>query len=754
MAILSFLKADSGETPYQVVKGVMRLATQLKVKGYKGVSGRYRDHNRSDDDDDDDDDDIYGSSSMYDSDSDESELGDRRTSGRRKERLEKGERSRRLKRRRERSKERRSYRNQSDEGSVRGEVRELREMMRDLMKLQKGATATEGAKGHPENDIIPLDNYAIAEGYGRYTPSARNPYGQRDTFHPTTQRLEYPNRRSYAPPATTYDERQRESYAPFFDGRRPGTRRAGPPPPSTFYERARQPIEDTRFTQAPGGYSTSRAYEGTSTVQPIVGPNGALYYPARPGVCFHCGEEGHYRPQCPKLHGTSQRAPILSEHPNTLPREIPPSQTRTQPVSVVEVAVKSSALEGVKVCQVATAGADSTDLRNFVHKLTASETQDDGSSEDSDDGRDGVPVMAGERVRRFSELPEEFEGEAAPPHQRQKTRYDDDDDDAAEVTLGKRKIKPAISKTTRRPIRMMAGREKFDFVGAFRDAPVTGLSWGSFFDLAPSVKKDICHLLVQERGKRRGKGKGKAKRVTIDTEGEEAAEAAAVQAVASDRNLGNVANFYTKGIIPTGEGEYRISRILVDAGSVVNLMPIHLLRFIGAKLSKAGGMVIRTATNALAQISYCADIRITIAGVACNLRVYALPEEYQPTYPLLLSRRWLQAVKAKGDYASGRYYIMHTNGMRVQIPSDRSGTISPQRHHPRVPIVMRDRNKARQEVSAEVEEELEWQRSGGNNFFERLVEFIKQQAQEQMRREDEEEEDSEDSFSDTGESEN
>jgi len=32
---------------------------------------------------------------------------------------------------------------------------------------------------------------------------------------------------------------------------------------------------------------------------------------------------------------------------------------------------------------------------------------------------------------------------------------------------------------------------------------------------------------------------------------------------------------------------YRISTILVDTGSVVNLMQIHLLRFIGVKLRKA-----------------------------------------------------------------------------------------------------------------------------------------------------------------------
>jgi len=104
------------------------------------------------------------------------------------------------------------------------------------------------------------------------------------------------------------------------------------------------------------------------------------------------------------------------------------------------------------VCQMVTDGTDSTDLRNFVHKLAASETQDGGSSEDSDNGRDGVPVMAGETVQPFSQLPEKFEVEAALPHRRQKTRYNNDDDDAAEVTSKKRKIKPAISKTTCRPI--------------------------------------------------------------------------------------------------------------------------------------------------------------------------------------------------------------------------------------------------------------------------------------------------------------
>ena len=75
----------------------------------------------------------------------------------------------------------------------------------------------------------------------------------------------------------------------------------------------------------------------------------------------------------------------------------------------------------------------------------------------------------------------------------------------------------------------------------------------------------------------------------------------------------------------------------------------------------------------------------------------------------------------------------------MKIPRHRSAQISPQRHRPHVPIVMRDTNAQRREMSSEVEEELEWQRSGGSRFFENLVELIKKQAKEQIKYENEEE---------------
>jgi len=65
LAISSFCKASSRETPYKVVKSIICLASQWKLKGYKS-HGRKRDDVDNDDDDEDD-----GSSDRDNSDNDD-----------------------------------------------------------------------------------------------------------------------------------------------------------------------------------------------------------------------------------------------------------------------------------------------------------------------------------------------------------------------------------------------------------------------------------------------------------------------------------------------------------------------------------------------------------------------------------------------------------------------------------------------------------------------------------------------------------
>ena len=82
---------------------------------------------------------------------------------------------------------------------------------------------------------------------------------------------------------------------------------------------------------------------------------------------------------------------------------------------------------------------------------------------------------------------------------------------------------------------------------------------------------------------------------------------------------------------------------------------------------------------------------------------------------------------------------MNTSGFRVCIPCDRKATLSPQRHRPRVPIVIRDKNTKKRELSAEIEKELEYQHAAGENLFNDVVRKIIRQAREEIRGEDEEE---------------
>lgn len=85
---------------------------------------------------------------------------------------------------------------------------------------------------------------------------------------------------------------------------------------------------------------------------------------------------------------------------------------------------------------------------------------------------------------------------------------------------------------------------------------------------------------------------------------------------------------------------------------------------------------------------------------------------------------------------------MSQHGTRVRIPSDQSyqarnrkGKLPTQQ--PRIPILLRDKSGADYKLSAEVEEELEWQCRRERRFFEELVELIKREADEQIRDEDE-----------------
>ncbi|RPA98777.1 hypothetical protein L873DRAFT_1844074 [Choiromyces venosus 120613-1] len=132
----------------------------------------------------------------------------------------------------------------------------------------------------------------------------------------------------------------------------------------------------------------------------------------------------------------------------------------------------------------------------------------------------------------------------------------------------------------------------------------------------------------------------------------------------------SISHFCTTAYADTGKRQFQIQKALIDAGSVVNLMPLSALEDIGAHLKKTNGLVIRTTTSAMVQIDWYADFNVMVAGVTTPLRVYAMPQKYNLSYALLLGRDWLQAVGAQGDYEAHMYYIWNQNGEFVSVPFD------------------------------------------------------------------------------------
>ena len=378
-ATVSFLGSNHYESPHQAVKGIMGLATQLEIEGYKKYSGE-----NSDDDDDDDDgngdsssdseaeeDDYYGASRKKRKIKKADKL---KRSIRKKRKNKKADKLKRSSRKREKrlmSKERKSPKGQGDEGSVRREAREPREMIHDPKKIQKAAVTPNTGAVATGNDIIPLDSYISADDYEQNLQPIRYPYGQRNTSHPTTRRPEYSNTGSHA----------------CYDGGHLKTGRIGPLTRSDVCKPTRRRTDHPRFTRnpsiPPGSNSFSCSYKGNPTSQQIFGPDGALYYPSHSLVCFLCQELGHLYTQCPRLHDPELRTALLGpEHPDTRValRKEPQAQTYRKSDKVVETALKLSALGGMKVHEETKTEVNPLDLRRFVRNIT-----DDGDGDDEDE---------------------------------------------------------------------------------------------------------------------------------------------------------------------------------------------------------------------------------------------------------------------------------------------------------------------------------------------------------------------------------
>ncbi|KAG0643771.1 hypothetical protein HOY80DRAFT_1031997 [Tuber brumale] len=143
MAILSLWKPDSDKTSDMVgAQGIMRLATQLKLKEYKKVRRGNRMENSDEEESSGNND--FKSSSESDDDM--------------------------------------AYKKKShdyEDDIVYEEVKELRGMLKDLLKSQKAVSTNTGAlMTNPNGDIVSLDTYAVNRTYRNYPQPEQQRHSQ------------------------------------------------------------------------------------------------------------------------------------------------------------------------------------------------------------------------------------------------------------------------------------------------------------------------------------------------------------------------------------------------------------------------------------------------------------------------------------------------------------------------------------------------------------------------------------------------
>ena len=195
----------------------------------------------------------------------------------------------------------------------------------------------------------------------------------------------------------------------------------------------------------------------------------------------------------------------------------------------------------------------------------------------------------------------------------------------------------------------MMGRTGFDVLAEFRDMPVNGLKWGALLDIAPALRRTVGTGLLLEWIAHKPKGKSPA--------AEGAAEAAVVNArFKKDLEEEACLNFFTKAVVQAGNRKFEVEKALIDMGSVINLASQSILESMGAPLFLVFDLTIRTATSALKSIHYFTELDVIVAGICTKIRVYTIPREFNLSYGLLLSRRWMRQVKMHGNYEDDKYY--------------------------------------------------------------------------------------------------
>ncbi|KAL7270913.1 hypothetical protein RUND412_006364 [Rhizina undulata] len=269
-----------------------------------------------------------------------------------------------------------------------------------------------------------------------------------------------------------------------------------------------------------------------------------------------------------------------------------------------------------------------------------------------------------------------------PPRTRLRTGNAPRNDTVYDAPMGQRKKKSAKDTVPRR-IRLMEKEGEFNYLGALRKSAVPEFSWGPLLEI-PVIRRIVARALVQKHPKGKNGVRPRIQEVSYAQEDvserrrfyptvEEVTDSETDAKVKPLKEVGEVRNSYTFGVLKSAldpkAPKYRVNKILIDGGAVVNLIPEILAREMNLPMQIASGVLITTATSQVHRINYFVTVDLEIAGVSAKIHCFCIPGEKRLSYEVLLSRQWLKQCRAIGKYEEGTYAIYDQNGKKHELPA-------------------------------------------------------------------------------------
>ena len=405
-------------------------------------------------------------------------------------------------------------------------------------------------------------------------------------------------------------------------------------------------------------------------------------------TCYGCGQKGHYRNECPTQANIQANSNRQSWRPQNLGRfmvgaKAGSTEVSTNAISIGEESIilygdnESSGTLGVRVASnmVELISEGNRVIEEEVAAVSKRNRESSSSGVAADGGR---PVQKKHRAEQAHRT--EPDQQIGPeintstgiqdrpiriPITRRRENDDPTQDNMLPVTEEqsrsklKRKRRNPLEAVLRKP-RMMENEPEWDYVKAIRDLRVD-ISIGQLMTVSPITRAAFAYgVIIPAAPKKKGK---KGVRLTARVQDSQAATRVSISAPeALPEPTEEIHNFHTSGQV----NGRTLQDVLIDGGSVVNLIPDRVARELRVIYRQNSDLQIRMATGDIWPIHYYALFEVTIAGVTAQVRAYIIAKS--TTYTLLLGRRWLKQVKAKGDYKMNTYEIEGNDGIRRMIP--------------------------------------------------------------------------------------